>query len=320
MNKYTKTVFTDTELLNLFNYYKTHSHTNTAWHFHIGVHHLKNILEEHKIKVHSKEENKKFRLILLKQNNLEKYGVTNTAKLDSVKEKAKQTCLERYGVENTAAVEAFKEKGKQTCLRKYGYEHASQSEDFQKRREQTCLEKYGVSNVFQDDNIKKKMRQTCLEKYGSEYIAQVENIKQKAQQTCLEKYGTVHYAQSEEFKGTKKYKLFKEGNIYFDSFPELCFYLYYKDLGYNINRNEKRLTYYFNNKKHYTFIDFEINGKLYEIKGDYLYQRMLVENTVDNAKLKCLLENNVEIILKKDYQKYEDYFYEHYNKEDYINK
>ena len=157
------------------------------------------------------------------------------------------------------------------------------------------LAKYGVINSGQLESSKKaiskanssnkierlaKYRQTCLDKYGYEYTLQVPSLREDYKKICLNKYGAEWYCQSDNFKGRKKFKIFEKDNIYFDSFPELCFYLYHKSLNHNIKRNPGRLFYYYDNKKHYCFPDFEINGQLYEIKGDHLYKKMQLENSI----------------------------------------
>ena len=90
--------------------------------------------------------------------------------------KNKQTCLERYGVDNPMKHESVKEKSKQTCLERYGNEYFLLSEMFLKDKEiyiekskQTCLERYGGFNCMSNPDIKSKVNQTCLERYGVDW-------------------------------------------------------------------------------------------------------------------------------------------------------
>lgn len=106
------------------------------------------------------------------------------------------------------------------------------------------------------------------------------------------------------------FKIYYVDNYYFDSFPELCFYLYHKHLKHNIIRSSKQLIYFYNNEKHFYLPDFEIDGQLYEIKGDHLFEKMLIPDTLDNAKYQCMLQNNVIILQSNDYAKYEKWFLE----------
>lgn len=114
----------------------------------------------------------------------------------------------------------------------------------------------------------------------------------------------------EEFTAwiNRGFRLYTADTFYFDSFPELCFYLYHKHLNHNIVRSSKQLEYFYNNEKHYYLPDFELDGQLYEIKGDHLFARLLQPDTIDNAKYLCMLNNNVIILQSKDYTKYEDWF------------
>lgn len=108
----------------------------------------------------------------------------------------------------------------------------------------------------------------------------------------------------------RSFKRYYTDEYYFDSFPELCFYLYHKHLKHNIVRSTKQLIYFYNDEKHYYLPDFEIDGQLYEIKGDHLFEKMLRHGTIDNAKYQCMLQNNVIILQSHEYAKYEKWFLE----------
>jgi hypothetical protein len=115
------------------------------------------------------------------------------------------------------------------------------------------------------------------------------------------------------------FKLYTADEYFFDSFPELCFYLYHKHLNHKITRTPKQLTYFYNNEKHYYVPDFDVNGQLYEIKGDHLFEKLLQPNTLDNAKYQCMLQNNVKILQSEEYSEYEKWFIETgLNKADFI--
>lgn len=68
-----------------------------------------------------------------------------------------------------------------------------------------------------------------------------------------------------------------------------------KEHNIDIQRNASSFSYSFEGYDHVCFPDFIIDGQLVEIKGDYLFKKMLIENTIENAKYNCLLNNNVEI-------------------------
>ena len=60
------------------------------------------------------------RMIQMKKNNQEKYGVDNVFQLDTVKEKTKETIIEKYGVENPSQSVEIQLKKEETCLKNYG--------------------------------------------------------------------------------------------------------------------------------------------------------------------------------------------------------
>ena len=94
-----------------------------------------------------------------------------------------------------------------------------------------------------------------------------------------------------------------------------------------ISRNPVRLKYYVDGKTHYYFPDFEIDGKLIEIKGDHFFKEdgtmcNPFDRTQDEkyeAKHQCGLQHNVEFWQESDYKYAIDWFYaEGYNKEDFM--
>lgn len=73
--------------------------------------------QETKKKISTKNKaNAGTRMIQLKKNNQEKYGVDNVFQLEHVKEKSKITLINRYGVENPSQLDAVKIKKGETCF------------------------------------------------------------------------------------------------------------------------------------------------------------------------------------------------------------
>ena len=144
-------------------------------------------------------------------------------------------------------------------------------------------------------------------------------IQEKIKQLNLEKYGTEYFLQSKEAQHFRKPKYtFEEQN--FDSKPELAFYIYCKDQGFNIQKySGEGFEYFLNDQKHLYFPDFEVKKDeeliLFEIKGDqFLKEDGSWQNPYDNssnnlyeAKHQCALKNNVVILYSRDYQKYIEY-------------
>ena len=136
----------------------------------------------------------------IKENNLKKYGVTSTLSDNNVQEKIKQTNLEKYGTENPFGSDKIKEKIKQTNLEKYGVEYSSQNDEIKEKTKQTNLEKYGVKTSLCLDENRKKMILKNLEIFGVEYPLQNEIIKNKSNKTILKKYGVDNISKSEHYK------------------------------------------------------------------------------------------------------------------------
>lgn len=199
-------------------------------------------LRKYNIKQRPKYEQLKLRSKKIKQSNFKKYGVSNVSQLKTVKNKKANSLIEHFG-SLSAAYKNIQDKGRQTCLKKYG-------------------KKCGL----QVDSIKNKARQTCLVKYGHEFATQSAHCKNKVAKTCIKKYGCKSYVLTKEFHQKAQARYFYN-NITFDSFPELCFYLYHIKYGINILRCSKAFKYKYNNITHYYFPDFEIAGKFYELKG-----------------------------------------------------
>ena len=73
-----------------------------------------------------------------------------------IKNNTKNTCLEKYGVDNILKLESVIQKRKQRCLEKYGNEIPLKTEYGKQIFRQTCLEKYGVENPQQNADIANK--------------------------------------------------------------------------------------------------------------------------------------------------------------------
>ena len=273
---------------------------------------------------------------LLKQKAWEERPAYTQEQINRMYAKRKETCRELYGVDNVFQAEEIKEKIRDTCLDKYGVANINsletsklaKSENFKRmleeeltaiseKRKQTNLQRYGVSNPFISADFTEKALETKEQRYGDRNY----NNRVKAKDTCLVRYGAEHFSQTLEFLNMSKFRKYYVDGLFFDSYPELAIYFYCINNKIPIKRNPVRLEYEFKNKKHYCFPDFIIDDKLIEIKGNHLYEKMLIPETVDNAKLKCLAKNDVEIWTIDRYRYYITWFEEHgLKKEDYLVK
>lgn len=232
-----------------------------------------------------------------KNTVLQIYGVESPLVLEKARVNLKKTILEKYGVESTFSLPEVREKIKKTCLERYGFEIPIQSQIIKDKLKKTCKERYGVENVSQLDEVKEKSKKTCKEKYGVEFVSQLKEVKEKSKETLLKKYGVAHALSS---------KYFYQNNR-FDSSWELAVWIWAKDNGKEIEREPVSLTYNFNGIDHTYFPDFEINGKLIEIKGDQFFRNGKMINPFDHsqddlfeAKHQCGLQNGVLFLNGKD--------------------
>lgn len=237
-------------------------------------------------------------------------------------QKTKETCLQKYGVENPSQLQWVKDKKEQTSLKHYSTKCFWNSDESKKRMK----EKYGVENIFYSEKLQKqihqklqdnggcgnarkstydKMKKTCKINFGVDNIFKSKSTQRNIKKILKERYGFEHAPRN----------IYKYNNLNFDSKPELAFWIYCKDHNLNIKRESKVFEYYFNNKKHLTYIDFELDNKLIEIKGDHFLKEDGTWQDVWNhendklleAKHQCLIKNNVKILYSKDYKKYLEY-------------
>lgn len=210
-------------------------------------------------------------------------------------EKRKKTYIEHFGVDNPAKVKEFQEKAKKTCLERYGTEYYNQTEESKARFVSTMQAKYGVDYPMQSQELKEKHQQSCLDKYGHktpltlpqvrsaslEYHSDPENIKN------LAKKRSDSYSKNIASDGTKldsKYEI---------EVHEFC-------LRNNLEvERQIPISYIYDGKEHTTFIDFRINGILFECKGGHLLQGVYdgAEYLVPiDVKIDIYKKNNVIVI------------------------
>ena len=287
---------------------------------------------------------------------IKKYGVEHPLQSKRLFDKMRQTKVERYGDEsynNTAQTKAtrLKKYGRDNVgefgspehdaamIAKYGTKDALKNEALRKKAEATCLKHYGVKHPIENKELNEKRRQTMLTRHGVEGMLQMPDYYRRAKDGMLRKYGVLNSSEipgvrekisetwqsktAEEIVSMRKKAAWKNycyNGEYFDSLPELSFFLYNKLVKKNnIKRSNAVFVYKFDNKAYKYLPDFEINGKLIEIKGDHLFRKMLIENTKENAKYHCMLKNNVRIMTSKDYNAYVNWFYSQgYKKENFV--
>lgn len=117
-------------------------------------------------------------------------------------------------------------------------------------------------------------------------------------------------------------------NMEFDSKAEAYYYCYMKDHNHNIKHHPLNLYYLDSNgKKRRYEVDFMVDGKLVEIKGDIQFDengKPFFRKKSWQEKYNCMIENNVEMILSSEfdengiYKHMRYYFNKHYSFVKYI--
>lgn len=208
----------------------------------------------------------------IKQTCLDKYGVDNPLKCQTVKDKKKKTCMEKYGVEYPSQSNLIKEKKKISAIEKYGVEHVFQAEEVKEKKKQTCFINHGVEHPMQSETIREKGKETCMKHFGVEYSLQSNEVRDKGKVTCLEKYGVEHPLQNEEIRNKiKKTCLKKYGVEYLSQSEEI--------------QNKIKETCIKKYGLEYSFQSQEVKDKIKET----CLEKYGVENVMHNAELseKC---------------------------------
>jgi hypothetical protein len=109
-----------------------------------------------------------------------KYGGRGLASVE-LQEKSKQTCIEKFGVDNVFKLQSIQNKCCHSKLEKYGNPYYCNRE----KSKQTCINKYGCDNPMKNDNVQNKFTNTMLSKYGVKYAMQNKNLIRKLSDSLI---------------------------------------------------------------------------------------------------------------------------------------
>ena len=273
-----------------------------------------------------------------KKTFTERYDCENPMQFNEFVEKHKQTCLNHFGCENPSQADEIKKKKLETCFEHYGAQYFLQTEEGKKKLKEAMLEKCGCEFPLQTDFFKTKRKETCLEKYGVEFFSQSgqfreilkekfgeaigwanPQIYEKFKSTMLSRYGCEHPSQSSLIASHKRHKIPYDG-LSFDSEPEVRVYKFCKENSIPVKYQPRSFAYTDSlGKDHVYFPDFEISGKLYELKGEHLwkdghiwfpYRNLLDEKELaaidarDLAKTECMKANNVRVVFSNELSRF----------------
>ena len=139
--------------------------------------------------------------------------------------------------------------------------------------------------------------------------------------TSKKHYGTDYPMQNKDVL-SRCHKKYNYNGMSFDSSWELAFWIYHKDYGINIIRDIDGIDYVFNGEHHKYFPDFNVNGTLFEIKGNHflnddgtMKDPYKDRDGIFEAKRQCALAHNVVFIKEQEIKPYIDYVNTKYGKE-----
>ena len=207
-------------------------------------------------------------------NLLEEFNIARHTKTENTE----MTNLQLYGCTNVMSAPDVKEHFKHL----YGESGSPFGiKEIRDKRDKTVKDKYNVDNVFQLSSVKNQIKNT---------------------QNAL--YGGMGYLSTYQ---KDKFHMYAYDNLYFDSSWELALYIYAKDHDEEIVREPVILTYIYDGKEKVYKPDFLYKGKLIEIKGGNLFKNGKLYDPThkftqsrNDAKLKCLIENDVELLFEED--------------------
>lgn len=241
------------------------------------------------------------------QTKLQKYGDAHF----SNRTKAENTCLIKYGTKYSAQSEQVKAKIRKTKLQKYGDETFTNRE----KAKETLKLRYGIENPMESAEFCENIKVGNMKRFGVPFAFQSPKIKSKIKETMLRKYGVSSFAQSEEYAHHKKHKYVFQG-IGFDSTDEVKLYKFCLENEIPVKYQPCSFEFTDSFGKNHVYIpDFEIAGKLYEVKGNHLwrdghlyfpYRKKLSENQLAEidahyaGKDRCMNEHNVKVLLSSE--------------------
>ena len=235
----------------------------------------------------------------IRKTMIERYGAAVPRQVPELREKIDKTMVERYGVVNPSHSKVIREK----------ISKINSSEEVKAKYKATSIAHFGTEYPAQNPdspnawgNIKDKFEATMIEQYGVKSPFMVPECREKAKQTNLTRYGYEYVSQSPEVHRRQWHN--RQGihgcdGIPLDSTWERTVYNFWKSLGLVVERNIP-IEFEYQGKKHITFIDFRVNGILYEVKGNHFLTGGVEENSnfPMAVKLDVYRSHNVVIITK----------------------
>ena len=256
----------------------------------------------------------------IQNTNLQKYGGVAPTCNKEILAKRRANNIEKYGCD-PSQLESTKIKTKETHKKKWGEDHPFKTEKGKTLLKKAFNDKYGVDYPIQVQGALEKREQTYIKNWGVNNPSKVHEIQLKKEKTLMEHYKVRSPMHCKELVD-KMHKKYLFNNIYFDSQPELAFYIWLKDNDIKFIYHPEAELWFFkiNNdtlEKHKYLPDFLINGVFYEIKGDQFFNEKgepfyKIKKEFWWEKFNMMKQNNVKILRAQDYKPYIIYVKEKY--------
>ena len=231
------------------------------------------------------------------------YGTNHPMQNKEFIEARKNECLEKYGVDNYAKLDSVKKKLSNTWTNK----PKEVQEEINKRKREGYLDtihtKYGeeYNTVYAVPEIQEIMKNTNLEKRGVEYNFQSKEVQDKSKATSLERYGYENPMQNidiqkiwfESCVNLKEYILPSGKMIKYQGYLNKALdilFLDYKEDDIDIEFDCPRIKYELDNIEHYYRPDAYIKSKntIIEVKSIFTFYQDLEKNII---KMKSSIDN-----------------------------
>lgn len=237
-----------------------------------------------------------------------------------------QTKLERYG----SKTYNNSKQNKLTNLAKYGVESWAQTEEGRRRLSEAAKSEsrnHAIKEAFKKRTAEDKKRteelkqNNIIKKYGS--LENFYKIRQNlCEMGCLRKYGIKNAGALNPEKAYNSWGRYYYNNIYFDSSWELAYYIWLVDNNIPFKYHTGFYFEYYDafNNKHRYYPDFYVNNEWVEIKSNILwdFEKNQIKNqdgTLNEAKTKCIIENNIKLLFGNEIKPYLNYVKNTYGKD-----
>ena len=201
---------------------------------------------------------------------------------------------------NCCSTKCSNELRRRTSNELHGYDFPSQRPEAREAARQkaienaedrmdTCLTTYGYDNVAKVPEFKEKISNTVAS----------EDCQTRTKNTTYARFGVWHAAQSLEVqqnrRNNRNIHLADDGTSTDSSYEQMVynFCLRHK---LNFKYQPISMPYYVEGNVHYTIVDFEIEGRLFEVKGGHFIKGLFKEEQHIEEKMLAYAKNQVIII------------------------